>query len=336
VVVSLIDRPKSTLELGAGFSTSEGVGVEALWNRYNRLGRADTFTVTLRMAELEQRLGAQLALPNWGKPARTLTLGSNILQEQTDAYDRAGIDFHADLKQRFGKTSFFTYGGAIEFTRTNEPEFDPRTGETIGVERQLVIVSALAGLSLDRSNDPLDPTHGWRFNGEARPTLVTGDESLGYLRAQGQVTGYWPFGREARTVLAGRLRLGTILGGDIPGVPAPQRFYSGGGGSVRGYDYQGIGPRLPNGAPLGGLSLFETSIELRQQLFGKWGGAVFLDGGSVGEDATPTFSDVRWAGGFGVRYRLPFGPVRADVAFPFDRSGGQSTFQLYISIGQAF
>jgi translocation and assembly module TamA len=66
-------------------------------------------------------------------------------------------------------------------------------------------------------------------------------------------------------VLATRLRLGTILGGEIPDVPASRRFYAGGGGSVRGYEFQAIGPRAPdNNRPFGGLSLVETSVELRR------------------------------------------------------------------------
>jgi translocation and assembly module TamA len=336
VVVSLSDRPKGTLELGAGWSTAEGFGLEALWNRYNRFGRADTLTTTLRLAEIERRLGVQLALPHWGRPARTLTLATSVYAQRTDAYDSEGVVLRADFRQRFGKTSFYTYGGSVEYLRTNEPVFDPRTGQTSAVLRNLAIVTLLSGLSLDRSDDPLDPKHGWRLNADLQPTVLTGDTSLTFLRAQAQVTGYWPIDTAAKSVVAGRLRLGSLLNGSIPEVPAPLRFYSGGGGSVRGYDYQGIGPRLPDGKPLGGLALTETSLEFRRQLWGKWGGVVFADGGAVNTTESPTFNDMQWGVGIGARYRLPFGPVRADIAVPLDHRHGQPSFQVYVSIGQAF
>jgi translocation and assembly module TamA len=336
VIVSLSDRPKSTIELGLGYSTSEGFGFDGLWNRYNRFGRADTVTAIARVAQIQQRLGLQLALPHWRKPARTLTLATEVFRETTDAYDRAGANVRAELKQRIGKTSFYSYGVAAEFSQNLETQVDPITNMAVGVRRNLGILTGLAGLQWDRSDDPLDPTRGWRVIADVQPTVVTGDGPITFLRAQVQGTAYYPFDKQAKTVVAGRLRVGSIVNGTLPEVPADRRFYAGGGGSVRGYEYQGIGPRQTNGQPLGGLSLVDGSVELRRTLFGKWGAAVFVDGGAVGTEPTFDLADVRFAGGFGVRYALPFGPVRADVAFPFDNSNGQPAFQVYISIGQAF
>jgi translocation and assembly module TamA len=335
VLVSLVDRPKGTIELGAGFSTSEGFGFDALYNRYNRFGRADTLTLTLRLAEIQQRAGLSLSLPHWGKPARTLVLSTEAFQELTEAYDRAGANVKADIRQRIGKTSFYNYGVWLEAARIQDLARDPVTGVR-PLQRDLGILTFIGGGQLDRSNDPLDPTQGWRLIGDVQPTVVGGSTSLTFVRVQAQGTAYLPLDRQARTVIAGRLRLGSIFNGSIPDVPADRRFYAGGGGSVRGYEYQGIGPRLPNGAPQGGLSLAEMSIEARRRLFGNWGAAVFLDGGAVSANATPDFSNARLAAGFGVRYHLPFAPIRADFAFPLDRSNGQPTFQLYVSIGQAF
>jgi translocation and assembly module TamA len=119
-------------------------------------------------------------------------------------------------------------------------------------------------------------------------------------------------------------------------VPSDRLFYSGGGGSVRGYSYQGVGPRLPDNTPRGGISLFETSVEVRHRLRGALGIAAFVDAGAVGFQEYPDFEDVRFGAGIGVRYDLPFGPIRADVAFPLDRRDGDASFQIYVSIGQAF
>lgn len=335
VLVSLADRPPRSIEIGLGYSTSEGVGVDARWTRYNRLRRADTLQVTARLAQIEQRLEGRVVLPHWRRPQRTLTLASAVFNEQTDAYDQTGLSASADLTRRYGKTSYLTYGAALDFARTAEKvEVDNVT--VTGEDRDTATATLLGAFALDRSDDPLDPKRGWRLEARAEPTLVAGDSSLAYLRTQAQGTAYFPFGEEARTVAAGRLRLGAIFGGDIPGVPAARRFYAGGGGSVRGYAYQAIGPRLPDNTPQGGLSLFEASAEIRHELTGRWGVVGFLDAGAVGTESTPTGDDYSVGAGIGVRYDLGFGPIRADIAIPLDKREGDPSFQIYLSIGQSF
>ena len=63
---------------------------------------------------------------------------------------------------------------------------------------------------------------------------------------------------------------------------------------------------------------------------------MFVDAGSIGTTSTPDFSDIRYSVGAGLRYDLPFGPIRADIAVPLDRRDTDPEFQVYISIGQAF
>ncbi|HYG25557.1 MAG TPA: autotransporter assembly complex family protein [Caulobacteraceae bacterium] len=335
VLVSLADRPPRTIELGVGFSTSEGVGVDGRWTRYNRLRRADTLQITARLAQIEQRLEGRVILPHWRRPQRTLTLASAVFNEETDAYDQRAVTASADLTRRYGKTSYLTWGAALDLARIAEKVVvDDVT--VLGEERDTATATLLGAFALDRSDDPLDPTTGWRAEGRAEPTLVAGDVSLGYLRTQAQGTIYFPFGEAARTIAAGRLRLGAILGGDIPGVPAARRFYAGGGGSVRGYAYQAIGPRLPDNTPQGGLSLFEASAEVRHKFTARWGGVAFIDAGAVGTEATPTGDDYSVGAGIGVRYDLGFGPIRADIAVPLDKREGDPSFQVYLSIGQSF
>src|SRR3546814_15866949 len=74
-----------------------------------------------------------------------------------------------------------------------------------------------------------------------------------------------------RVVLAGRARVGTIWGADRDTIAPSRRVYAGGGGSVRGYGYQDIGPRDANDDPIGGRGLDEVSVEARLR-FGEFGG----------------------------------------------------------------
>jgi translocation and assembly module TamA len=332
VVVSLADRPRATVSLGASYSTYEGIGVDGSYSTFNRLGRADTISLSAGYSDIQKRVDLQLSLPHWRKPQQTLKLSATAFQDNTDAYREEDVGLRVDLQKRLGKTSFRTFGVSVDANDNDEKELI--AGNVVGVNRKFISFAALAGLTLDRSDDPLNPTRGWKVDGRAQPTFAFGDDTLTYVRTQAQGSAYWSLGHS--TVLAGRLRLGSILGGSIPSVPAAQRFFAGGGGSVRGYAYQAVGPRFPDNTPIGGLSLAEASFEVRQNISAKWGVVAFVDTGTVGQSIYPTFKDVSTGAGLGIRYNPGFAPIRADVAFPVNRRTGDSAFQLYLSIGQSF
>jgi translocation and assembly module TamA len=339
VVVSLAERQKRTLELSASYGTTEGVGVDARWTRYNWLGRADTFSVLGRYANLDTRLQLDLALPHWEAPKQTLSLRTAAYRTNTPAYDQTGVGASFDVTHRWGQNAtfgltgtYFTWGGSIDVSRT--VELGIQTLTPLG--RDLVTLAALAAVALDRSDNTLDPTRGWRVSARIEPTLLTGDGVLPYLKLQGQISGYLPFDRQGDTVLAGRVHLGAITNGSVGDIPGPQRFYAGGGGSVRGFGYQQVGPKLADNTPEGGLSLAEASVELRRRLTEKWGLVAFIDAGTVGPTQVPSFRDLSVGAGIGVRYNLGFGPIRVDLATPVTSRHGQAPLQIYVSIGQSF
>jgi len=334
VVVSVEDRHAHTLELGGGYSTSEGAGVDAKWIWYNPLGNADTLTFTGRLAQIQQKLDAELDMPDFGRADQILKVGGDVFGDVTAAYDDDGVGFRGIVERHSSLTSYIDYGGTVDVVDTREKTSINPNGVAVGDNLKLVIFAVQGGFVLDRSNDPLNPTRGWRLQAEADPTYVTGDRTLPYLKLQGQVSGYLPL--DPSTVIAARLKLGSIVGGDIPDVPADRRFFAGGGGSVRGFNYQGVGPQLADGTPLGGDSLFESSFEVRQHVTGPWGVVGFVDAGSLGPTAAPDFSDVSVGAGVGVRYDLGFAPLRLDIATPVTRRKGDPWAQLYLSIGQSF
>lgn len=334
VVVTLADRKPRTIELGAGYSTSEGAGVDARWIRYNRLKRADTTTYALRFAKLEQRLGAEISLPHWRRPQQTLKLNSAVFRNDTDAYNETGATVGVDLTKRRQTTAYRTFGVSLDISQTKEQV--NRDGAVAGRKLNLATLAGLAAYAWDFSDNILDPKRGWRLEARGEPTYVVGDSTVTYLKLTTQGSAYIPFGAQASTVLAGRLKLGAIVGGGVLDVPASRRFFSGGGGSVRGYAYQAIGPRLADNTPQGGISLVETSLELRQKITSTWSGVAFIDTGAIGTHNTPQREDFRAGAGVGVRYDLGFGPIRADVAVPLGRRRGDPAFQIYLSIGQSF
>ncbi len=334
VVVNLADRPKGTLELGASYATSQGVGLDGSWIRYNPLGRADTITDTLQLANIESRLETDVVFPGWRHADEKLALRAALYADSTPAYDDWGFRTGGDVTYPIAKTTFLTYGLSLDANDTNEKE--SANFVALNHQRKLATLGGLVAVAIDNSNDPLDPTSGWRFDARLEPKAALGDGSIVYLKAQGQVSGYLPLDAGASTVLAARLKVGAILGGSIPLVPGADRFYAGGGGSVRGYAYQAVGPRFADNTPEGGLSLFEGSLELRQRLTQQWGLAAFVDAGAAGTTVTPDFNHPEVGVGAGVRYNAGFGPIRLDIATPLYRRRGDSPIQLYISIGQSF
>ncbi len=339
VVVSVAERQKRTIELGASYDTNAGAGLDAKWTRYNLLGRADTFSVLGRISNLDSRLETDLSLPHWRTAQQTLALRAAVYRTETPAYDQKGVMASADVTRRWGHNAifgltgtYFTWGGSLDVGRTSEV----RIGTLTPLGRDIVTLAGLADMALDRSDDPLDPRRGWRVSARVEPTLLTGVGTLPYLKVQSQVSAYLPFGPQADTVLAGRVHLGSILNGTVAEIPAPQRFYAGGGGSVRGFGFQEVGPRLADNTPQGGLSLLEGSVELRHWLNDRWGIVGFVDAGAVGGAQFPNFRELSIGAGLGLRYNLGFGPIRIDVATPLTSRRGQAPFQAYVSIGQSF
>ena len=132
--------------------------------------------------------------------------------------------------------------------------------------------------------------------------------------------------------------MGSISGASNSDIPADERFYCGGGSSVRGYPYQEIGP-YEDGEPSGGRSVIEISNELRWQWSRHLGSVIFLDMGNAYVHNLPDLSEkFYFGGGLGLRYFTSIAPFRLDIGFPIneDEDMDISPCQFYISIGQAF
>ena len=153
---------------------------------------------------------------------------------------------------------------------------------------------------------------------------------------QAAASTYFDLSGNGRSVLAMRGLVGKIAGAGVFGVPPDQRFYAGGSSTVRGYRYQSIGPKFPDGEPTGGNAISAGSIEFRQRILDKFGAVGFVDAGQVGTNGVPFTSHWRIGAGVGVRYYTSIGPIRLDVAVPLNKEPHGDSFEIYIGIGQAF
>ncbi len=329
VVVSLADRAKYALSLGLGYSTTEGPLVDSTFSVFNVLQRADTLTFLARLQTIDTRLGVTESLPHFLNPGQTLRIGPDAFRDVTNAYTTQGGELVADLTQRYGKYSFLTKGLSFVYSQIDDHE--------LGRLDIYSIRPLLAG-SLDHTDNVLNATHGYKLDARAEPIYVFGQENLVYLKLQAQGSTYLPLDEAADRVLALRAQAGSIIGGAIPQVPASDRFFAGGGGTVRGYEYQNVGPHYADNTPQGGLSLIDATVELRQRISGPLGAVLFVDSGTVGGQATPSFSHIASSVGVGLRYDLGFAPVRVDIATPLNRlsAAAQPPVQVYLSVGQSF
>ncbi len=334
VRVALTDRAKTSLEAQFNYSTNEGPSIEGRIGRYNILGRGDSLFGSLLLGEIEKRLEAELRLPHFLRPSETLATSLAAFDDNTKAYRETGLEFRSELTKRWNLNSFWTYGFRTNLSRNQEV-----SALTINntIDRDFATIGLFGSFLIDNTDRSLDPAKGYKVNGTVSPTLITGDANLSYLELGGQASYYKTIG-DNDNVLAARARISSIIGGKIPELPAGRRLYSGGGGSVRGFEYQGIGPKYndPNTTPIGGLSLVEVSLEYRRNIGGKFGLVGFVDAGNLGLEATPSFSNFRAGAGLGLRYDLGFAPLRLDVALPIKRQTGEAAFQIYIGVGQSF
>ena len=234
--------------------------------------------------------------------------------------------------------------------RSSPPTRTAIGNATISLSDAYFIGGLIGQLGYDRSNSLLDPTRGFRLLARVNPEASLGNGTEFYVRNLIDGSAYYPVGENF--VLAGRARFGSIFGIARDDLAPSRRFYAGGGGSVRGFGFQELGPRdiLPNpdfdpqdpddepatiAVPLGGRSLAEFAVEGRYR-FGNYGVVAFVDAGQVYEAQYPTFDSMRFGVGVGGRVYTNFGPVRLDVATPIGRRQGESLINVYVSIGQAF
>ncbi len=330
VIIELEPAKRNAYELGVGYSTTEGVGVQAAWTRRNLTGRADALTVEGTLAELTQGVSVELARPHAAGLGHTVTFGATAEREALEAYTRQGVALYGSVDASTRLRLGLSYGVQLA-----ADQYDALQGSI----RDAVVLSGFANVRNDSTGYTLDPRDGSLVELRVEPSVSTGDETLGFVRGTAEGRIYESFGREDSITLAARIKAGWLeaVSGDVNDVPPDRRFYAGGGGSVRGYEYNSIYPAERDllGLTPGGQGLLEGSLEVRWRLTERWGVAAFLDGGAAFDDWGEA-TDLSYGAGFGVRYDLGFAPLRADIAFPLDGDESDADFALYISLGQAF
>jgi outer membrane protein insertion porin family len=216
--------------------------------------------------------------------------------------------------------------------------------------------------TLDLRESPLVTPRGFLFN----QTLDVAAEPLGsqvsLIRGTGRVAYFLPFGPKSLTPgvvedqpapplqrwfqqssLAFGARVGLLHSLDHSGadeqttLPIDERFFNGGATSVRSFGERTLGPHDPKGNPIGGEFYTIFNVEYTFPIYGELQGATFFDAGNLLPTSEhPSFDDMRYALGVGLRYKLPIGPIRFDYGYNPDRREDEDFGAFHLSFGFAF
>jgi translocation and assembly module TamA len=326
------------VEIGASYSTDQGISAAASWTDRNLFGRAQRLTFSVGATGLGSSTGKSIVLqpgydakaeykvPDAFQPGQTFTADIEALRVYLPAYNRTGVLANIGLERPWSKYIDLRYGlGYI--------------GEQVqqeGISRRYNLVQLPLSLRYDTTHSLLNPTQGMRITLRISPSVPLSGGSGVFLNTELIGNTYINLEAPGRGVLALRGVLGRIFGASQFQIPADQRFYAGGTGTVRGFTYQTVGPLFANGVPQGGTAIDAAEIEFRQRIGKSFGIVPFVDAGQVAANGTPFTGTPRVGVGIGLLYFTSIGPIRLDLAVPVNRPPGGTSFAVYIGLGQAF
>ncbi|UFS65961.1 autotransporter assembly complex protein TamA [Paracoccus denitrificans] len=338
--VDLLVAEQKLRRLGAGFeySNTDGLSLTGYWINRNLFRGGERLRVDASISDIG------------GDTGRDYSLGLRVDRPATITADTTGYvlakveslqEEDYDLKSgTFGLG--FTWIPSDELTADIALQYralrvDDDSGRT---NFRLFALPTL--VTWDKRDEPNDAKRGYWLSGGITPFVGLQDETGSGAQILAEGRAYSSFGTEDRFTLAGRARLGTVVGPEIEETPRDYLFWSGGGGTVRGHSYESLGVEVIQGpdGPVrtGGMSIVTLTAEARIQVRERIGLALFADAGRVWEDSSWSGASGWQAGaGAGIRYKTPIGPMRFDIATPVGGGDGdEGGVQVYIGLGQAF
>ncbi|MEM8871269.1 MAG: autotransporter assembly complex family protein [Pseudomonadota bacterium] len=333
LTIETLPRKPRRFGVGATLSSLEGLGLEGFWLHRNLSRRAERLRFDAGISGIgatdnpenyDYSLGVTFTRPGSFRPDTDLIARAEVSQEVFDTYTERAAEIGVGLTRQFLPELDGSVGLEVSYS---EIEDDRGT-------RDFLTFALPVSVTYDRRNDDLDPTRGYYLQGTVTPFQeLEFDTTAVRAVAEGRV--YFEVDDD-RTVLAFRGLLGSVLGGTLSDISPGELFFTGGGGSIRGFDFRSNGLEI-DGDTVGGRSKLELGAEVRQRITSRIGVVGFVDSGVVSSDTFPSMDgDLRLGAGAGLRYYSGLGPLRLDIATPIDRRSDEPVVALYIGIGQAF
>ncbi|NNF15294.1 MAG: outer membrane protein assembly factor [Gammaproteobacteria bacterium] len=306
VQIKLTPVKRSVYEAGVSVGTDRGPGVDAGITRRQSNAQGHRWEARIDVSARRQFIAGRYEMPSATQMDRTRLLDFNVVNEETDSTRRTTIRTALSLQKRWRG-----------WRRTDAINVLNEHYTVSGDKRESTMLIGSAELFRRESNDAVNPTHGWRARGELSASSTLLGSATDFVRAEINGKFIGSIGDKSRWLLRGRI--GSMWTADFADVPASLRFFAGGDYSVRGFDYESLGPRDDANNVVGGVHVIETSIELDRLLTPKWRIALFADAGNAFGDGRES---LEYAAGAGVRWLSPVGPLRLDIAAPLSESDG--------------
>ena len=333
VDVVLTPAKRDVYTAGISYGTDSGPGVRLGQERryVNRRGHKALWQVD--HARRRKTLSLQYRIPAFRWLDGWYTVGLQASDEQTDYIDTRRVEFAASRSGQYNRhLNLVASVHALRERWAYEYENDADPGTPPVYRYATFTYPSLRATWVDL-DDALFPRSGFNASLLLRGGLEGAGSEASFL--QFHLRGHWYLGvgRGNRLILRGEY--GRTETDALVDMPPSLRFYAGGDGSIRGYEWREVGPRVfdedNEGFALGARHVITASVEY-EHYFGDspWGMAAFADTGSA-FDGSPA---LRTGVGAGVRWKTPVGPLRLDIARGLDDP--DSAFTVHLGIGTSF
>lgn len=352
MVATIAEARPHRFEIGVGYGTEDRFRGSFEWRNVNFYGNGSQWVGNARYSTVTRGAGFGYDHPYllrsggtldaragaWWTNERSFT--SRSAGGQVGFVHAFGREDHGSVRTqyRYERLKYRVTDETLGFDERTALGLDPNTGQGDG---------AVAGVEVtireNRVDNPANPRRGVTMALTAEHVAPWLGSTFRYDELSGELRGYLAMG--SRVTLAGRARYGTLASADSTQVPFAERFFLGGSTTMRGWGRYEVGPTSQSGLPIGGRSVFDSSIELRTEVCCGFGLVTFADIGNVwDEDWTFRSQDLERAIGAGLRYQTVVGVVRADFGYqltpiPLLRIDGEPQsrrWRLHLSIGHAF
>ena len=316
VNVDLLPAKRRIYTMGGGYSTDLGP--------QGRLGYTDR-RINDRGHQLESRLFASTikselsASYRWPKrdPRREwISLVAGLQHENTDTSEHDTFKLGALRSRSIGSSWLQTHYLDYEYENYKVADEDSTS--------ELVVLGTNWERAIGRALSRATEGHRLSLDLRGASDAIGSDTSFVQLRARAR----WVHSFGERTRVLARASLGLTAKEKLTELPASVRFFAGGDHSVRGYEFESLGPVDENGEVIGGSHLVDASLEFDYLLRDKWAMAVFVDSGDAFNDYDIEFNT---GIGLGIRWYSPVGPIRLDIAHPLDNP--DEDYRIHIGLG---
>jgi len=315
-------------DAGIKYSTELGAGGVVSWTGKNLFGKGDELKLGALLGQFSRGFDISHIVPDFLWVNTDLATQIRALGVTMPAYNKTGVTISSIFTTPIYEKYKGFMGLAFEVTTLKPPKS--------GIETSYSMISIPLGVKVDKTDDPVKPTEGWRGKLDVTPYLDLSPTKI-FLQGNLQQEFYFSLTDNKRLTLRGWYDIGATPDSKKRILPIDKLFYSGGEGSIRGYGAQMAGPLSPNGTPLGGRSLIECGAELTYYFTEQLAGIGFVDIGGASPRLWPNISHRLFVGvGSGIRYITPLGTLKLDVGVPLNRRPQDDKAQLYVSMGQPF